>query len=78
MPHVDRAGQIRKQTADYPDTSKKVSEEADNSDISSEEESTYEDDSDDVDSDGLGEDFMLPSSEDHDHHLTLQQDFVQF
>lgn len=76
LPHVDRAGQIRKHAANNTDPTT-GSDEGDESDIVSDEE--YDEiDSDDVDSDGLEEDFMQLSDDMPAHALSQQQDFVQF
>ncbi|OCL05581.1 CCCH zinc finger protein [Glonium stellatum] len=75
LPHVDRAGQIRKSAAaesiSAPD--------ADISpDLTSDEEDFDQIDSDDIDSDGL-EDVLVRGTEDaRDHELSQQQDYVQF
>ena len=81
LPHVDRAGQIRKHAANATgitmeeNSAKSAYEE---SDLSSDEGDYDEIDSDDVDSDGI-EDYMIDAS-DHDeaHALSQQQDFVKF
>lgn len=83
LPHVDRAGQIRKYTANTRiDSSKafnsKSPEAESDGDISSEDEDYDEIDSDDVDSDGLEDEFMQVSADAENHALSHQQDFVHF
>ena len=76
LPHVDRAGQIRKHTANITDRTN-ASEEEDDSDIVSDD--NYDEiDSDDVESEGLEEDVMQISDDTASHILSQQQDFVQF
>lgn len=76
LPHVDRAGQIRKHAANNTDSATGSNEE-DDSDIVSDDD--YDEiDSDDVDSDGLEEDLMQLSDDTLSHALSQQQDFVQF
>lgn len=71
LPHVDRAGQLRKAAAvKCHDQSEGA--EGDVSDLESDEEVM---DSDDVDSDDM-EEHILP--EENKHELSQQQDFVQF
>ncbi len=83
LPHVDRAGQIRKIVANKlgdSDGSRYRDGEQDNSsDISSEEEDGYDAiDSEDVDSDGLEDEPMhIPIGADT-HEISQQQDFVHF
>lgn len=76
LPHVDRAGQIRKNS--FPVTGQGSSDQANNmieeDDISSEGEEV---DSDDVDSDDLAEELMEPNDPD-DFSISHQKDFVQF
>ncbi|KAJ9646623.1 hypothetical protein H2199_002672 [Coniosporium tulheliwenetii] len=75
LPHVDRAGQIRKRTAQSSATS---SPEAESSDLSSDEDFD-EIGSDDVDSDGFQEDmWMQDANNDGGQELTQQRDFVAF
>ncbi|KAF2146726.1 uncharacterized protein K452DRAFT_262792 [Aplosporella prunicola CBS 121167] len=74
LPHVDRAGQIRKATAAQASTA----EEEDGSPDLSSDEDYDEIDSDDVDSDGLGEDVIMQGSDDHGHELSQQKDFIGF
>ena len=76
LPHVDRAGQIRKRAANVTDLITGPGED-NNSDIVSDDE--YDEiDSDDVDSDGLDEDLMQLSDDTASHGLSQQQDFVEF
>ena len=76
LPHVDRAGQIRKHAANNTDSATGSNEE-DDSDIVSDDD--YDEiDSDDVDSDGLEEDLMQLSDDTPSHAPSQQQDFVQF
>ena len=76
LPHVDRAGQIRKHAANITDAGTNSNED-DDSDIVSDDD--YDEiDSDDVDSDGLEEDLMQLSDETPSHVLSQQQDFVRF
>ena len=75
LPHVDRAGQIRKNTA-----IKAESPDEDESDASSEEEEHEQIDSDDVDSDDLDEEpeFIEGVEGVDGGELSQQQDFVRF
>ncbi|KAL2352330.1 CCCH zinc finger protein [Cryomyces antarcticus] len=73
LPHVDRAGTLRKAAAAKANSSP----EAESSDISSDEEDHEEIDSDDVDSDGLDEDSFMQGVDDS-HELSQQQDFIRF
>lgn len=76
LPHVDRAGQIRKHAANVIDSAA-GSHEEDDSDIVSDDE--YDAiNSDDVDSDALEEDLMQFTDDAPSHALSQQQDFVQF
>lgn len=72
LPHVDRAGQIRKKTA-----TKAGSPDENESDASSEEEEYDQIDSDDVDSDELDEEPEFIGGAESGE-LSQQQDFVQF
>lgn len=81
LPHVDRAGQLRKATAGKSGTTPPDGEEEE--DVSSEEEEYDEIDSDDVDSDELDSDEDEPMVEfveggTDDKELSGQQDFVHF
>ncbi|KAL2870079.1 CCCH zinc finger protein [Aspergillus lucknowensis] len=73
LPHVDRAGQIRKNAAPKDDTSGNDGE----SDASSEEEEYDEIGSDDVDSDYLSDDAELIEGE-GSGEISQQQDFIRF
>ncbi|KAK4962148.1 hypothetical protein LTR66_012800 [Elasticomyces elasticus] len=76
LPHVDRAGSLRKVAANKEQVS---SDDNECSDLSSEEEDKEYDeiDSDDVDSDNLdGEDTVTAGSDHNDHELIQQQDYV--
>ncbi|KAE8144634.1 hypothetical protein BDV25DRAFT_166387 [Aspergillus avenaceus] len=75
LPHVDRAGQIRKNTgANKADTM-----DDEESDASSEDEAYDQIDSDDVDSDELDEDEPeLITEKDESGDLSQQQDFISF
>jgi hypothetical protein len=75
LPHVDRAGQIRKAAVNKAE--KSVSDE-DDEDISSDEEEHEEIDSDDVDSDELdsGDEEPVEMVEGGQGGLSGQQDFV--
>lgn len=74
LPHVDRAGVLRKAAAKK---ARKGSDE--DSDLSSDEGNYDEIDQDDVDSDGLDdEDVAMGGSDDDSHQLTQQQDFIAF
>ena len=73
LPHIDRAGQIRKHIANTPGHANGSGEEDDSSDIVSDDE--YDEiDSDDVDSDGLEMDLMEVKTA--SHALSQQDDFV--
>ena len=75
LPHVDRAGQIRKNTG----ANKVDATNDDDSDASSEDEEYDEIDSDDVDSDDLDEDEPeLIIKRDDSNDLSQQQDFIHF
>lgn len=81
MPHVDRAGQIRKHAAKSTDVSQNSvlqSGEGSDSDLLSDEEEFDEIDSDDVDSDGLDNDLIQLSHDQGCQPLSQQQDFVHF
>ncbi|KAF2836572.1 hypothetical protein M501DRAFT_249036 [Patellaria atrata CBS 101060] len=73
LPHVDRAGQLRKANAGEE---RLLIEEDNSSDISSDENGSGDDYRDDVDSD---EDILLPDlTENAGHELSQQDDFVGF
>ncbi|KAI9809048.1 MAG: hypothetical protein M1825_002337 [Sarcosagium campestre] len=80
MPHVDRAGQLRKSVAatnQANDKGRQASEGADDeSDISSEEDDHDMIDSDDVDSDGLEEDLTEITTTAEGEDLANQQDYI--
>ena len=76
LPHVDRAGQIRKHAA--KSTTLQQSGGDSDSDLLSEEEDIDEIDSDDVDSDGIEDDSIQPSHDTTNQTLSQQQDFVHF
>lgn len=78
LPHVDRAGQIRKNAAVKAEGTIAANEQdGDESDASSEEEENEEIDSDDVDSDGSdGESEFIEGVDTSE--LSQQQDFVHF
>jgi len=73
LPHVDRAGQLRKAAAaqEHARDASTISA----SDISSDDDSAEYDD-DDVDSDEFEEDFLMPDSSSHE--LSQQTDYVKF
>lgn len=78
LPHVDRAGQIRKRAANAAGTiNPAVPSTESEHDLTSEEEEFDAIDSEDVDSDGL-EGYMMDISDDHDaQSLSQQQDYIQ-
>lgn len=75
LPHVDRAGQIRKNAAIKAEGT--TADEDEESDASSEEEEYDEIDSDDVDSDDDESEFIAEGVVDYGE-LSQQQDFVHF
>ena len=78
LPHVDRAGQIRKHNANVTDS--KGSADEDDSDLVSDDDHD-EADSDDVDSDSLAEDPMEvldDNASQASHALSQQHDFLRF
>ncbi|OJD13238.1 hypothetical protein AJ78_06293 [Emergomyces pasteurianus Ep9510] len=77
LPHVDRAGQIRKIAASKAETTDNR-DSADDDDISSEEEAYDEIDSDDVDSDDLDDDPVIITEGVDTGEIRQQQDFVRF
>ncbi|KAL8939725.1 MAG: hypothetical protein Q9216_003203 [Gyalolechia sp. 2 TL-2023] len=82
LPHVDRAGQIRRQAAHLAETND-ISDslrltEANQSDISSDEENGAERDGEDVDSDDLADDFIEGVDVLGRQALAEQHDFVGF
>lgn len=81
MPHVDRAGQIRKHAANATGNAVKadpMKSADDASDLSSDEGDYDEIDSDDFDSDGFNEDMTDVPDYANAHSLSQQQDFVKF
>lgn len=82
MPHVDRAGQIRRQAAHLTDT-RDISDsprptEANQNDISSDEDNGAETDGEDVDSDDLADDLIEGVDVLGRQALAEQHDFVGF
>ncbi|OJD23836.1 hypothetical protein ACJ73_04812 [Blastomyces percursus] len=77
LPHVDRAGQIRKIAANKPETTDDR-DSADDEDISSDEGAYDEIDSDDVDSDDLDDDPVIITEGIDTGEIRQQQDFVRF
>lgn len=79
LPHVDRAGQIRKHAANLTDPTSGSADD-DDSDLVSDDD--YDEiDSDDVDSDGLDHESMFAGDDTRSqasHALSQQQDFVHF
>ena len=82
LPHVDRAGQIRRQTANKSDAFTEVgneaSDESEEDDLSSEGEDLYEIDSDDIDSEGLNDDSVVSELPATDNDVHRQDNFIQF
>ncbi len=80
LPHVDRAGQIRKHSANSAEKNLKRESESpgddSDGDLSSAEEDYDEIDSDDVDSDGLEEDLTLLANDADPHAFSQQHDYV--
>ena len=76
LPHVDRAGQIRKNAAIKAEST--TANEDEGSDASSEEEEYDEIDSDDVDSDEDDESEFIAEGGVDSGELSQQQDFVRF
>lgn len=75
LPHVDRAGQIRKSAAAE---SISASDAEKSPDLTSDEEDFDQIDSDDIDSDGLEDVFLRGAEGTRGHELSQQQDYVQF
>ncbi|KAI5209152.1 hypothetical protein E4T39_00980 [Aureobasidium subglaciale] len=73
LPHVDTAGNMRKAKS----TEAKM-DEAGTSDLSSDEESYDEIDYDDVDSDNFSDNEVMGGTDERDHELSQQQDYVGF
>ncbi|WEW59322.1 hypothetical protein PRK78_004791 [Emydomyces testavorans] len=82
LPHIDRAGQIRKLAANKTGNDNNMgSTEEDEEDISSEEEAYDEIDSDDVDSDELDDnepELIIPDTHAGEEEVTKQHDFIRF
>ena len=74
LPHVDRAGQLRKQAAQLNN----VSSEDEDNDIFSDEAMSEAGDSDDVDSDGLEEEPILLTGDLEPSQISTNEDFVGF
>lgn len=75
LPHVDRAGQIRKNAANRTESSPSTGDD----DVSSDEEEYDEIDTDDVDSDeDDDEPVVITEGNPRDVELSGQQDFVHF
>ncbi|EDN06229.1 conserved hypothetical protein [Histoplasma mississippiense (nom. inval.)] len=77
LPHVDRAGQIRKIAANKAETTDDR-DSADDDDILSDEEAYDEIDSDDVDSDDSDDDPIIITEGVDTGEISQQQDFVRF
>ncbi|EEH10269.1 CCCH zinc finger protein [Histoplasma capsulatum G186AR] len=77
LPHVDRAGQIRKIAANKAETTDDR-DSADDDDILSDEEAFDEIDSDDVDSDDSDDDPIIITEGVDTGEISQQQDFVRF
>lgn len=75
LPHIDRAGQIRKLAANKAGDHNQDDE--DESDLSSEEEMYDEIDTDDVDSDDLDEEEEIVQGAESSE-IAQQQDFIRF
>ncbi|KEQ80255.1 hypothetical protein M438DRAFT_368786 [Aureobasidium pullulans EXF-150] len=73
LPHVDTAGNLRKAKLAEAKT-----EEGNTSDLSSDEESYDGIDYDDVDSDNFSDNEVMGGTEERDHELAQQQDYVGF
>ncbi|KAL8790829.1 MAG: hypothetical protein Q9213_000453 [Squamulea squamosa] len=81
LPHVDRAGQIRKHAAQSAEPNSGVDSleisKADDSDISSDEDDFVDTEGDDVDSDDLDDEFIAGVNDTGHQQLAQQDDFVQ-
>ncbi|KAL8977365.1 MAG: hypothetical protein Q9205_006817, partial [Flavoplaca limonia] len=81
LPHVDRAGQIRKHAAQSVDAGVAAdnlkSSNANDSDLSSEEDDYADTDGDDVDSDDLEDEILVGVNDPGPQELAQQNDFVQ-
>ena len=79
LPHIDRAGQIRKNAANRTGNEASKSDLGNGEDISSEEDDYDEIGSDDIDSDDLEDPEPMEVADPNDGSgLSQQQDFVQF
>lgn len=82
LPHVDRAGQIRKRatnaTDDYNNTGSTVESAESENDLASDEEDVGSTTSDDIDSDDLEEEMLDMSADQQAYALSQQQDYVRF
>ncbi|KAL8849889.1 MAG: hypothetical protein Q9221_005155 [Calogaya cf. arnoldii] len=78
LPHVDRAGQIRKHAAKSGDADPTVATTAANdSDLSSDEDDLADADGDDIDSDDLEDEIVAGVNDNGHQELAQQDDFVQ-
>ncbi|KAG9764392.1 hypothetical protein KCU73_g990, partial [Aureobasidium melanogenum] len=73
LPHVDTAGNMRKAKS-----AEAKMDDAETSDLSSDEESYDEIDYDDVDSDNFSDNEVMGGTDERDHELSQQQDYVKF
>ncbi|KAG9627140.1 hypothetical protein KCU64_g18438, partial [Aureobasidium melanogenum] len=73
LPHVDTAGNMRKAKS-----AEAKMDDAETSDLSSDEESYDEIDYDDVDSDNFSDNEVMGGTDERDHELSQQQDYVRF
>ena len=76
LPHIDRAGQIRKKQGHGRQKDDDAMPE--DSDVSSEDDDHEEIDSDDVDSDGLADEAVEIASNPSNHDVSKQRDFIHF
>ncbi|KAL8808001.1 MAG: hypothetical protein Q9200_004443 [Gallowayella weberi] len=80
LPHVDRAGQIRKHTANPADTGSTINSletsTANDSDLSSDEDDFADTDGDDIDSDDLNDEFIDGVDGAAQQGVIEQDDFV--
>ena len=78
LPHVDRAGQIRKHAAKSADAVDSVETTvANDSDLSSDEDEYADTDGEDIDSDDLNDEFIDGVNDSGHQELAQQDDFVQ-
>ncbi len=78
LPHVDRAGQIRKHAAKSADAVDSVETTvANDSDLSSDEDEYADTDGEDIDSDDLDDEFIDGVNDTGHQELAQQDDFVQ-